>query len=74
MEKSAKGVRGFILWNPINEQYFFRVYNPENRREYKDYKLQIEDLEIEIIAGGASLYESKLGNTLDWSSKVLKHG
>lgn len=73
VEKPAKGVKGFLLYNPFTDHYWFRVYNPENKREYKDYKLSIEDLEIEILAGGASLYESEEGNRISWASEYLHH-
>ena len=53
-EKPAKGVRGFLLWN---DSYFFRVYNEKDRSQFIDYKICAEDIEIEILADGLSLYE-----------------
>lgn len=45
--------KGFILYNPFDKDFFFRVYSkekyePGDEAEFKDYKLCIEDLHIEI--------------------------
>jgi hypothetical protein len=80
IEKPAKDVRGFLLYNPITEKHWFRVYGEidpiTNRKTHTDYSLCAEDIEITINAGGLSLYEGEdefdFGNRLDWSGKVLK--
>ena len=67
-EKSAKNKKGFLLYSPVREWYFFRVYDEEN---FTDYDLIAEEIEIKIIGKWVSLYESKEKNKLDFSRKVL---
>ncbi len=75
-EKSAKNVTGFLLYNPYEEKHFFRVYgekNPETgRKEYTDYRLSAEDIEVTIKSDDLSLYESEDDekNRLDWMSRI----
>lgn len=75
IEKPAKGQKGFFLYSPIGDYYWFRVYDPEDKRKFTDYKICAEDIEVEIICDGLSLYEKENGeekkNQLDWSSRVL---
>lgn len=69
-ETSAKNTKGYILYSPFREnKYFFRVYQEDGK--YKDYDLNIEELEIEILSEHASFYEENGKNKLDFSSKVL---
>ena len=67
-EKSAKNKKGFLLYSPVREGYFFRIYDGEN---FKDYDLIAEEIEIKIIGKWVSLYESEEKNKLDFSSKAL---
>ena len=67
-EKSAKGKRGFLLYSPIRQEYFFRIYKDEN---FTDYNLLAEEIEIEIVGDWVSLHESEGHNKLDFSSKAL---
>ena len=70
-ESPAKGVKGFILYSPFSEDYFFRVYNPD--KSFTDYELRIEELEVEIIGDFASLFEdAETYNKISWASKILK--
>jgi len=71
IEKPAKDVEGFLLYNPFAHRHFFRIYNKKDKRKFTDYDVRIEDLEIKIICNSASLYKTKKGNFLDWNSKVL---
>lgn len=72
VEEDAEGKTGFLLYSPFTEKHFFRIYDPNNKRIYTDYRLSAEDIEVTILAGGLSLYKNKEGeNRLDWSSKVL---
>ena len=64
-EKPAKGVRGFLLWSPVANRYFFRVYR-ENH-EFIDYDLDIEELEVEILDDCAVLRNGRL----TWADEVL---
>lgn len=71
-ETPAEGKRGFLLWSYLTGRHFFRIYDPENKRIFTDYEVYAEDIEIEIQAGGLSLYENEQGDhRLDWSSQVL---
>ena len=70
-EKPAKGVRGYLLYNFHSGKHFFRIYDHENHT-HTDYRLAAEDIEVEIVAGGISLYEEDGNNRLDWSSEYLK--
>jgi hypothetical protein len=67
-EKPAKDKRGFLLYSPVKEGYFFRIYDGEN---FKDYDLIAEEIEVEIVGDWISLYESEERNVLDFSSKAL---
>jgi hypothetical protein len=69
MEKPAKNSKGFILYSPIGNHYFFRVYDKKNKT-FKDYKINCEEIEVEILSDYLSLYEQDK-NVLDWSSKTL---
>lgn len=64
-------MRGFFLYNPFKQRHFFRVYDPEDKRKFKDYDVFAEDIEVTIHAHGLVLYEGEDRNKLDWSSKVL---
>ncbi len=73
-EIPAQNVKGFFLYNAITDRYFFRVYGEKDengRKKFKDYDICAEDIEVEVLAGGLSLYESEERNRLDWSSKYL---
>jgi hypothetical protein len=72
-ETPAKGVRGFLLYNPFSERHFFRIYDPNDKSKFKDYRLAAEDVEIEILSGQVALYDYKDGEKgrLDWDSRVL---
>lgn len=70
LEKSAKNVEGYLLYDMIDDKYFFRVYNDSTKKNFTDYKLSAEDIKIKILSE-LSLYEEK-ENRLDWSSKYLK--
>ena len=67
-EKPAKNIKGFLLYSPVEQRYFFRIYSGEN---FKDYDLIAEEIEIEIVGKWISLYESEERNVLDFSTKAL---
>lgn len=71
-EQPAKGKKGFLLYSPFTGKHFFRIYESEDKRTFTDYKLCAEDIEVEILAGGLTLYKEE-GKTprLDWSRRVL---
>lgn len=48
-QQPANGVKGFLLHNPVDHKHFFRVYDPQYKSEFKDYRLGAEDIEIEIV-------------------------
>jgi hypothetical protein len=73
-EKTAKGVKGFMLWNPFSKEYFFRVYDEQDKSKYQDYRLAADDIEVELLDSYISLYDSGEGgcmNKLDYSGKAL---
>ena len=73
-EKSAKGVRGFLLYSPFTHKHFFRVYDPVDKSKFTDYKVTAEDIEVEILLDFNALYEDTENpdnNRLDYSSRVL---
>ena len=67
-EKSAKDKTGFLLWSPVGQRHFFRIYDDEN---FKDYELFAEEIKIKLVGEWVSLYESEEKNKLDFSSKAL---
>ena len=71
-EVSAKGIRGYLLYSPIGNKYFFRVHNKDNPSEFTDYKITAEDIQIKLISNFNSLVEYDDGTkALDYSSEVL---
>ena len=67
-EKPAKDKRGFLLYSPARQGYFFRIYKGES---FKDYDLIAEEIEVKIVEDWISLYESEERNKLDFSTKAL---
>ena len=67
-EKSAKNIKGFLLYNPAKQEYFFRIYNSDT---FKDYDLLAEEIELTLVGDWVSLYESEERNVLDFSTKAL---
>jgi len=75
-EAPAKGSKGFLLYNPFTGKHFFRIYGEMNEetghKDFKDYALCAEDIEIEINDSFVSLYEHQDNEgRLDYSSKTL---
>lgn len=71
-EKKSKGIKGFLLYNPITKKHFFRVYNKKDPTKFKDYKLTAEDIEIKLLSNFNALIELNTGEKiLDYTSKVL---
>lgn len=71
-EKKTKGVRGYLLYDPIDQKHFFRVYNKKDPTKFKDYKITAEDIEIKLLSNFNALIEFDTGaKILDYSSKVL---
>ena len=67
-EKPAKDKRGFLLYSPFREGYILRIYEGKN---FTDYELFAEEIEIQLVDNWVSLYESEEKNKLDFSSKAL---
>jgi hypothetical protein len=69
-EKSADGVTGFLLYSPFDQRLFFRVYH--GPKQYTDYKIAADDIEVTLVDPHLSLYEDGSDNNkLDYSSAVL---
>ena len=67
-EKPAKNKKGFLLYSPIKKEYFFRIYDD---KDYKDYDLVAEEINVRLVGDWISLYESEENNKLDFSTKAL---
>jgi len=84
-ETPAIGKKGCLLYSPFTGKHFFRIYDEEKdengRKNFIDYHLCAEDIDIEIQDSSTSLYveipqdsdpKNKSGEgRLDWSSKTL---
>jgi hypothetical protein len=70
-EKSAKEVKGFLLYNPFQKCHFFRVYNKKDKRKFTDYQITAEDIEIKILSRFNALIEKDGRHYLDYTSEVL---
>ena len=68
-ETNAKGIKGFILYSPFKEKYFFRVYKEDGT--FLDYDLNCEELAVTIDSDFYSLYDIDGKLKLDFSSEVL---
>lgn len=69
-KEPAKGVKGFLMYDPINGGYIFRVYEifpNKTKKIFKDYELSAEDIKITIDSDNLSLYEVDGINMLSWS-------
>jgi len=67
-EKSAKDVQGVFLYSPVKQGYIFRIYDG---KDYKDYDLVAEEINVRLVGDWVSLYESEANNKLDFSTKAL---
>lgn len=76
-EISAKGIRGFLLYSPVDHKHFFRVYDQLDKSKFTDFKICTDDIEIELLDEFNALYihgdgsEGTDKNCLDYSSSVL---
>jgi hypothetical protein len=76
-EVPAKGIKGFLLYSPVDHKHFFRVYDQLDKSKFTDFKICAEDIEIELLNDFNSLYvygdgsEGTDKNRLDYSSRVL---
>jgi hypothetical protein len=70
-EKCAKGIKGFLLYSPIGNRHFFRVYDAVDKKIFTDYKITAEEIEIELISNFNALIQDSGGNRLDFSSRIL---
>lgn len=74
-EKSAFGVKGFILYNVFDHSYFFRVYDEE--KNFEDYDLAAEDIMVTIcdsslVLSNGKLKYSRKGNKMPTFTEVLR--
>lgn len=73
-EIPAKGIRGFLLYSPVDHKHYFRVYDQLDKSKFTDFKICAEDIEIELLDDFSALYingEEIEKNRLDYSSRVL---
>jgi hypothetical protein len=72
-EKCAKGVKGFLLYSPFHKSHFFRIYDTKNKKQFTDYKITAEDIEIKLLSKFNALIEFDSGkNILDYTSEVVR--
>ena len=67
-EISAKDKVGYLLYSPVGQRHFFRIYHYDS---FTDYDINAEEIEIKILGDWVSLYESENYNKLDFNSKAL---
>lgn len=70
LEKPTENLEGFILYNPFNNQFFFRVYKQD--KSFTDYDIKTEEIHVKILGNSLSLYEENDQNKLGWATNVLK--
>lgn len=78
-EIPAKGIKGFLLYNPSAEdKYFFRVYDANDKSKFQDYELACEEIPVEITGDWVSLYNNEKPDQRDakrswlgWASKIF---
>lgn len=68
LEISSKNKIGYLLYSPVKQKHFFRIYQDGT---FIDYDINAEEIEIKILDDWTSLYESENYNKLDFSSKTL---
>ena len=66
--KSAKGLRGHIIYS-FDGKYYFRVYDKDYN--FTDYQLQHCDLTVIIDDDDAFLYDEEFSTRLDHSPTTL---
>ena len=70
--KPANGVEGFLLQSGVDGTWSFRVYETEDKRQFTDYELFHQDLQITIDSDEmASFYDDGENQWLDYSPQVL---
>ena len=70
-ELSAKNVKGFLLYDPRKDRYFFRVYNQDHG--FQDYELRHEDIKIEILSNDLTLLVDESGKgSLVWQPPLIE--
>jgi hypothetical protein len=71
-EKSAKDVKGFLMYSPFHKRHIFRVYDEKNKGNFTDYQILAEDVEIKISSDYYALLSNDNNYILDYSKKALK--
>lgn len=64
-ETNANGTKGFLL--KLKNGYYFRVYEG---KKFTDYKIEAEEISIEILSDWYSFYVDGDKKVLDFSSKA----
>jgi hypothetical protein len=73
-ETPAHKVKGFLL-RGIDGELFFRIYDKDDRRKYKDYEIRHYDLEVEIVDNYSSIFEEETTEGFDgYISYRTNHG
>lgn len=70
-EKSAKGLKGFIMFDPIRKDTFFRVYHNVQTHDFTDYTLYNHAFKVEIIDDDAMIKHISGEEVIDYSDQTL---
>ena len=70
---AKKLVKGCLLWSPVTNRHFFRVYESADKKKFTDYELGIEDIDVVLLDphNTASLFKSEDHAWVGWSSSYL---
>ncbi len=63
------GKKGHLLYDFVEDKYFFREYTSEDKKCFVDYELRVEDIMIEITDRWVIMRQSKTGNVIDWETE-----
>ena len=69
-EERAIGVRGMLIRSGVDEQVWFRVYQPDH--SFVDYEITNYDCEVVIIDPDAALVRGPAGDFLDYTAESMQ--
>lgn len=72
LEEAADGKEGHLL-STRNNKYVFRIYDPENKRKFRDFKLSAQDIPVKLIDpdGRLLLKDDEFGRRITWSDRAM---
>jgi len=66
-EIPCKGIKGFLLYDPLKKKYFFQVHNEPGK--HVNYEICAEDIAITLDDKDISLYNGITRNKIDWRTQ-----